>query len=281
MIAGVSTGPVLMRLPGAQRVAAALRAARGRRIWKRLAGPKLLDAFAERYPRAFFVEIGSNDGERFDHLRGLIRNREWRGIMVEPVPYVFARLRDNYGGVDRVALENAAIADRDGTLPLYHLREATPEEREQLPGWYDAIGSFSREAVLGHAREIPDVAERLVRTEVPCLSFDSLCRKHGVERVDLLVTDTEGYDFELLGNIDLDEHHPRLVVYEHFHLDPEERDACRSYMRDAGYETMEEGFDTWCLDTGADDEVTRTWRGLRPALAGLSASEEEDRVRAG
>jgi FkbM family methyltransferase len=270
-----------MRLPRAHRVVAALRAALGRRIWKQLAGPKLLDAFAERYPRAFFVEIGSNDGERFDHLRDLIRGREWRGIMVEPVPYVFARLQGNYGGSDRIALENAAIADRDGTLPLYHLREAGPDERERLPGWYDAIGSFSREAVLGHTREIPDIAERLVRTEVPCLSFESLCRKHGVERVDLLVTDTEGYDFDLLRNIDFDAHHPRLVVYEHFHLEPVEREACRDHMRDAGYETMEEGFDTWCLDTTADDGVTRAWRELRPALRGLSAADEEDRVRPG
>lgn len=277
----MSTGPLLTRLPGAQRVVAALQAARGRRIWKRLAGPKLLDAFAERYPRAFFVEVGSNDGERFDHLRDLIRGREWRGIMVEPVPYVFARLRDNYGGIDRVALENAAIADRDGTLPLYHLREADPGERERLPGWYDAIGSFSREAVLGHAREIPDIAERLVRTEVPSLTFESLCRKHGVEQIDLLVTDTEGYDFELLRNIDLETRHPRLVVYEHFHFSPDDRRACREYLRDAGYETMEEGFDTWALDPSEDDRVTEVWRGLRPALPGQSAADEGDRVRAG
>jgi len=274
----VSTGPVLSRLPGARRIASALRGARERRFRRRLAGPKLLDAFAERHPEAFFIEVGSNDGERFDHLRRVIHESEWRGIMVEPVPYVFERLRRNYGGFDRVELENAAIAERDGQLPLYHLREATPEERERLPSWYDAIGSFSRESVLGHAREIPDVAERLVEAEVPCLSFDSLCRKHGVERLDLLVTDTEGYDFELLRNIDLAARRPRLIVYEHFHLSPEDRIACRDYLRGAGYETMEEGFDTWCLDAGVDDDVTRTWRGLRPGLPGVSAADEADRV---
>jgi len=274
----VSSGPALSRLPGAQRIVAALRRARERRFRRRLAGPKLLDSFAERHPEAFFVEVGSNDGERFDHLKRVIHEHEWRGVMVEPVPYVFERLRRNYGGFERIELENAAIADRDGHLPLYHLREATPEERERLPSWYDAIGSFSRESVLGHAREIPDIAERVVEAQVPCLTFDSLCRKHRVERLDLLVTDTEGYDFELLRNIDLAAHHPRLIVYEHFHLSPEDRAACRDYVRGVGYETMEEGFDTWCLDAGVDDDVTRTWRGLRPGLPGVSAADEADRV---
>ena len=43
-----------------------------------------------------------------------------------------------------------------------------------------SIGSFSRDAVLTHARHIPDIANRVVSTSVPCLTFESLCRKHGV-----------------------------------------------------------------------------------------------------
>jgi FkbM family methyltransferase len=269
-----------MSIPGTRRIASALQAARARRIWRRLAGPRLLDEFAERYPEAFFVEVGSNDGDHFDHLRGLIRGREWRGIMVEPVPYVFERLRGNYGDLDRVELENAAIADHDGHMTLYHLREAAEGEREHLPSWYDAIGSFSREAVLNHTRDIPDIEERLVEAEVPCLTFDSLCRKHGVEGVDLLVVDTEGYDYELLRSIDLAAHHPRLVVYEHFHLSPGDRRDCSAYLEDQGYETMEEGFDTFCLDTRPDDDLTRAWAGLRPAMRGLSAADEQDRTGA-
>lgn len=266
-----------MSVPGTASISSALQSLRARRIWRKLAGPKLLDAFADRYPEAFFIEVGSNDGEHFDHLRGLIRDRAWRGIMVEPVPYVFERLRANYGNLDRVELENAAIADRDGEMTLYHLREAGAGERERLPSWYDAIGSFSREAVLNHARDIPDIEERLVEIEVPCLTFDSLCAKHGAERVDLLVVDTEGYDYELLRSIDLAAHHPRLLVYEHFHLSPEDRRACRAHLEAHGYETIEEGFDTFCLDTSAEDDLTRVWAGLRPAMRGLSAAEETDR----
>ena len=100
-----------------------------RRIRDRLAGPKAIEAFADAYPQAFFIEIGSNDGEQHDHLSPMIKSREWRGIMVEPVPYVFERLRRNYAGTKSISFENAAIADHDGQLPFFHLAEAGAGER--------------------------------------------------------------------------------------------------------------------------------------------------------
>ena len=95
-----------------------MRRLQDRRSHRRLAGPRLLQAFGEAYPRAFFIEIGSNDGDQHDHLQPLIRSLQWTGLMVEPVPYVFERLRHNYADLDRVTLENAAIADRDGQVPF-------------------------------------------------------------------------------------------------------------------------------------------------------------------
>ncbi len=48
-------------------------------------------------------------------------------------------------------------------------------------------------------------------------------------------------------------------------------------MRESGYETLEEGFDTWCLRPDADDALTRTWRATRPGAPGLYADREESR----
>ncbi len=245
------------------------------RIERRLAAPKLLRAFARAYPRAFFVEIGSNDGEQHDHLRPLILSRPWRGVMVEPVPYVFERLRRNYAGVaDRVELENAAIGPQDGRAPFFHVTEAPAGERAQLPDWYDGIGSLSRETVLSHARKIPGMEERLTATEVPVLSFDTLLARHGGREPDLVAIDAEGCDHEILRSIDLEAHRPRLLVYEHFHLTPEDRFATRARLEAAGWETLEEGFDTWCLQPRADDPLTAFWRRLRPGVPGVSVHDE-------
>jgi FkbM family methyltransferase len=245
------------------------------RIQRRLAGNRLLRAFARDYPEAFFVEVGANDGEQEDQLRPFILKREWRGIMVEPVPWIFARLRENYGHLDRVALANVAIADRDGTLPFYHLAEAA--EGERVPPWYHTIGSFSREAVLGHANRIRDIERRLVETEVATLTFDSLLARHGVDRVDLLLTDTEGHDWEIIRNVDLAAHRPRLVVYEHYHLPVATREHRAGHMDAAGYDTLEEGFDTFCLRR-EDDRLTQAFRELEPLVGGVYAEEDGSRA---
>ena len=194
------------------------------------------------------MQIGSNDGEQLDPLRGLIRERGWSGIMVEPVPFVFERLRLNYGDVPGVALENVAIDVADGSRPLYHL---PPSDDPDLPPWYDSLGSFDRDVVLKHREFIPDIDERIVSLEVPCLSFDSLCRRHGVERIDLVHIDTEGHDFEILELIDLDRRRPGIVLFEHLHLDPATHRACIDHVGRHGYETMSNAMDTLCLRVAA------------------------------
>jgi hypothetical protein len=64
------------------------------------------------------------------------------------------------------------------------------------------------------------------------------------------------------------------MIYEHYHLSAADRAAARRHLVDQGYETMEEGFDTFCLDASEDDALTETWRGLTPAVAGVAAYEE-------
>ncbi|MGZ4201448.1 MAG: FkbM family methyltransferase [Thermoleophilaceae bacterium] len=250
------------------------RATRYRQLLRSLAGPQLLRAFADVHPHAFFVEIGSNDGEQHDHLRPLILSRPWRGIMVEPVPYVYERLRRNYESQGRIVLENLAVTDRDGTLPFFHLRQPRPDELERLPDWYDGIGSFSREAVASHADQIPDIEDRIVERQVPALTFGALCRRNRVDQVDLLLIDTEGHDWEILRSIDFVVWHPRLVIYEHYHLSAPDRAAARAHMERQGYQTMEEGFDTFCVNAHIEDEVTRAWCSLTPAVLGVAAYEE-------
>ena len=246
---------------------------RYRRQQRNLVTPKLLREFAGAYPSARFVEIGANDGQQHDHLAEFIHSRDWTGVMVEPVPYIFERLRENYGSVVGVALENAAVGRTDGQTPFYFVRDADSLERSSLPDWYDGIGSFSRDAVMAHSAEIPDVADRIVESEVATLTFTSLCRKHGLDSVDLVVIDTEGHDWEIIRHIDLDAFRPRLVIYEHFHLSPADRADCRAHLEERGYATKEEGFDTLALRTDEDDSLARAWARLKPAVAGVTAYE--------
>jgi FkbM family methyltransferase len=247
---------------------------RYRRRQSRLLGARLLAAFAKSHPAATFIEIGANDGRQHDHLRDYVGALPWTGLMVEPVPYVFDRLAANYGGVDGVTLVNAAVAERDGRLPFFHLREASLQERAGLPDWYDGVGSLRRDVIESHAPQMPDIGERIVQSEVEALTFDTLLERHGLGHVDLLLIDAEGHDAEILRSIDLGRHRPRLVVYEHFHLSPSERAAARARIEAHGYGTVEEMFDTYCLVPGPGDALDRAWKRFEPALPGVSKHDE-------
>jgi hypothetical protein len=45
-------------------------------------------------------------------------------------------------------------------------------------------------------------------------------------------------------------------------------------VREHGFETMEEGFDTFCLGPAAGAELRAAFRRLRPAVAGVSKHDE-------
>ncbi len=139
--------------------------------------------------------------------------------------------------------------------------------------------------MVGHAAHIPDIESRIVSSEVTALTFESLCRRNRVERVDLLLIDTEGHDWQILRSIDLDRHRPRLVIYEHYHLSARDRAAAREHLARHGYETMEEGFDTFCLDVSergrADGDVADAdaGGGGRGGLRGGAVSAVHTRLR--
>ena len=217
----------------------------------------VLSAFAAERPEVFFIQIGANDGDHGDPLRRHVLAHDWAGILIEPVPYVFERLLANHGARGKLVLENVAIGSRDGRMPFFHLAQTT----EALPHWYDQIGSFLRSNVTKHARYIPNIEERVVETPVQCMTFESLCKKHRVRRIDLLHIDAEGCDFEILKLIDLRHWAPDLLLYEHIHLGAEDYAACRALLGKHGYDLMEESGDTLGLRRGAPGaRLARVWR---------------------
>lgn len=227
---------------------------------RRLKGPRIMRAFGRCYPKATFVQIGSNDGHKHDPLRTAILRHSWSGVMVEPVPYVFARLRQNYAGFPNLRLENVAVASAEGTLPFYYLRQTSDAG---LPSWYDELGSFRKDVLLSHKYRIPDIESRMVATDIPCVTFASLCDRNGIAAPDLVHIDTEGYDHEIVKTIDFEHRRPALLIYEHKHLDDSQRQECQGLLRAHGYDLFEEKADTWCCDTRPRDrrhqQLMRKW----------------------
>ena len=177
---------------------------------------------------------------------------EVRGVLIEPVPELFERLRATYAGKDGLTFVNAAVAEADGRRDLYWVPPA-PDD----PEWSDQLGSFSRDVVLGHADEVRDLADRVVTVSVACRTLASLVAEHGLSDIDLLHIDAEGYDLAILRTIDFAARWaPRCVLYEQKHLGAD-RTAARDLLRAAGYSVIDLGSDAFAF------------RGLRARLGNV------------
>ncbi|MFH5804412.1 FkbM family methyltransferase [Alienimonas sp. DA493] len=263
MSANVPTGPIRRLRALAKRAAMAvgLKPDSGLRIAR----------FLETYSAAVtargplrFVQIGANDGVRNDPLYPLIERGGWEGVLVEPVPALFERLRRTHRDRPELTLLNAAVAPEAGSRPFYHLPES-----EGLPIWANGLGSFLKESLLTHADKIPDVADRIERIEVPCVTYRTICEERGWERVDLVHSDTEGFDFEIVQSLDYDRFPPGLLLFEWVHLNGADRAACRRFLEDRGYEPLAGHWDAVALrdpDAAAPD-VRAAWDRLRAGLA--------------
>ena len=65
-----------------------------------------------------FVEIGSAD---FNTCLPLAKSG-WKGICIEPVPYLYERVKKQYEGYD-VEVRNHAVSDNNGALEMAVARD--------------------------------------------------------------------------------------------------------------------------------------------------------------
>jgi FkbM family methyltransferase len=229
---------------------------------------KLIYRFGRVRPGAFVVQIGAHDGSSLDPIQRYIRTREWRGILVEPQPALFSRLQQTYAGVEGLIFENVAIAPEEGTIELHYV---APTEDRGLPEWYDALASTSKDVLLSHKRLIPDIEERVRTMQVPSVPFGTLCERNGVEHIDFVQVDTEGFDFEILKLVDFARYRPALVQFEELHMDDETRREVRAYLASHGYEAIGNGMDCLCLNPAElgprEQRMLRAWRRRRAKTA--------------
>jgi FkbM family methyltransferase len=170
------------------------------------------------HPDMFFVNVGASDGLSNDPVYPFIRKYGWRGLLVEPVPHVFAMLRRNYAEFPGMLFDNTLVASSPGTF--HHL----PEDYCRAHPWACQIGSLDLERVrwamtyIATKQVFPGARfedlERITAVELPCVSFPELLARHAIEQFDVLNLDTEGTDLEILESVELARFRVRAAVIE-------------------------------------------------------------------
>jgi FkbM family methyltransferase len=185
------------------------------------------------------VQIGANDGVRADPVRHLIQRYGLSGLLVEPLPDLFARLQANYAGQANLRFERCAVGEYDGEIPLYRVR---PDPA--LPDWLQGIASLDRNHLTSTKFEFDEFEKYVEEVTVPVLTVASLLRKHGISEVGLLQIDTEGFDCRIVESAIRSGVRPAIINYEHIHVHAIQQAACKRLLAENGYDFVDVGIDT-------------------------------------
>ena len=165
----------------------------------------------------FFVQIGANDGITGDPIYQFVIKHKLKGICVEPQIEAFKKLQETYRNYP-VNCINALIGDK----PFYIVKGKS------------AWASFDKQRLQTRG-EIEEI-------HPPKLSFKELVKD--LEKIDFLQIDAEGYDYEILKELDFKRFKPQIINLESHYFDDRTRKECEALLLQNGYRFFMDKSDT-------------------------------------
>jgi FkbM family methyltransferase len=219
----------------------------------------VLHALARNEPETVFLQVGAMDGKRFDPIYAFVRHYAWRGLILEPLPDLFAELRRNYAGQANVTLVNAALADADCERAMFRVgRDAV--HSGAVPLWAEGLGTFfpERNALGGvglDADQHAVIAAHARQERVACLTLRSLAERWPLPHIDLLQVDAEGCELDILRQVDRAGYRPSVIHLEHWALPANERAELLGLLGERGYRLRMSEADVMAVDAGLQGAI--------------------------
>jgi FkbM family methyltransferase len=139
----------------------------------------------------FFLDIGAHDGQTGSNSYFFEKELGWEGICFEPLPHLFAQLRE----CRACACVNACVSASQGLLPFLHVDSCD----EQLSG---LAGTYDQRALNAVMYDISQLGGAIKMLQLPSVRLMAILEQHGITHVDFLSLDTEGSELEILKTID-------------------------------------------------------------------------------
>ena len=156
------------------------------------------------------IQIGSNDGLRFDIVNEYIKRYSINCVLVEPIKTYYEELKQNYNDQKNVSFENLAISVNNEISYLYKVKDSkTKYYDDHIKG----IASFNKKHLKKHGVKSSHIEIEKINN----ITINELISKYG-NKVDLLIIDAEGYDgnivIDLLENSDI----LPIIIFEYIHI---------------------------------------------------------------
>ncbi|MBD3636883.1 MAG: FkbM family methyltransferase [Crocinitomicaceae bacterium] len=198
------------------------------------------------------IQVGANDGITHDPIHKFIKRDKWSGVLLEPQYYVFEKfLSKIYRKHPNITVLNAAMGYKNGTSSIYKIGFSTSR-------WATGLTTFDRKTLekafeSGHVArkcakegiEIPsDTSIHIVEEPVQIVSAEHLISEYNLDKIDLLMIDTEGFDFEIIKMIDINANEPGMIIFEHSHLSEGDYQTCIAHLQENNYTVKKDGANT-------------------------------------
>ena len=174
------------------------------------------------------IQIGSNDGQRFDNLNYFIKKYKPKAIFVEPIRSNFEDLKNNYVNHDNLNFVNAAISVNNEIQELFKVKQSKLHlYDEHVIG----ITSFDKKHLIKHG-----VSKNHIEIEkVESISIINLLKKHSINNFDLLFIDTEGYDSNIVLDFLMNSEIRPIIIFEYIHTNFESLNKTLELLKNKKY----------------------------------------------
>jgi FkbM family methyltransferase len=189
----------------------------------------------ERGDRVKFVQVGANVGTSDgDPVFPYVKYHGWRGALVEPVPYLFEKLKSNYRDYPGLEFFDLCCSGSEGRFPFYIIEESAATDSILAP----FLSSFDKDVILKHTSLIPNLENYIKEIDMHAVRVDTIIDRANLRGFNALIVDTEGHDDLVVAGLNLDTHAPELIMIEHRHLRFESLRSNHERLLDYGYEPI-------------------------------------------
>lgn len=158
---------------------------------------KYLDKLFKRKTNGTFFDIGAHDGITFSNSYFFEKERNWKGICVEPIPEIFDKLNQNRNCIK----VNGCISDKVGSEKFLRVKGELVDT-EMLSGLVNDYDARHLERI---DREIEEYGGSKEEIEVTCYNINQLLKDNNIQQVDFFTIDTEGNELKILETIQFDQ----------------------------------------------------------------------------
>lgn len=185
----------------------------------------------EKGNQTIYINIGAMDGIMFDDSAAYVAMYEYKALYVEPIPYIFERLKENIKD-PRAIFENSAISNYDGIIQMLTIDNVPIDNQVIHSCFYGMSAVYPPRNGLASDGDKEIVAKYGKFEVVPCMTLATLFTKHNIEHIDIISIDTEGHDWKILQQLDLQKYRPAIIRAEYINLSKDEQEElCAFFSR--------------------------------------------------